>query len=941
MNKFLLSLLLGSFLCICLAQQVVHTDNGILKKNYDIANKHFQQAELLSLNAGDNEKMYEAADKHYRESLAIFDKLLKDGEKNLSDSLIFWAKTRKAYIEYYFDSLETAKTDYLAAIALKKKLGTLSDSVLFTPLLYTGGIYYAYNQFDSALYFYKQAEAIIVKDNNPLRETQRLYNRLGVMQYETGNYRQAKNYFEKAIAVQGADPAADKSLLNNYRINIASLHVKLEEYEQARTIYEALLPSADFTNEIYHNLGIICVKTGDLKKGIDYFRKVAYPDNKKLIDLFYNFSMAWAGLREADSAELYLHKALAENLRWNGHRKNISFGLIQKYQGDELRKQQKFREAAGQYQQAIIQFCIDFNETDITKNPVDFTSAFSYINLFAALSAKAEALEQLYRINKDINLLVTAVNTYETAFNLADYVGKNYTSDESRMFLGKIKHTVHSKPIDICLSLYETTHNREYLEKAWSFDQQNKASILALNVQEAIWKNDNNSSELVQREMKLKEKITRLSLKAGNTTDTAENGKLLASIRDYEIELGNVKEQLNKDPKWRQKKLSEEIPTIHQLQKKLDNNTALLSYHLSEGELLTLLITGTKFSYYKYPLRQNFLNDIETLKSALHNVTVEADYTGTLAAMNLYQILIEPLQSNLAHIKRLIIIPDDELNYLPFEALENEKKQFLTEKYAITYQYTAALFGQKSTAAFSGHTLGFAPFSDAGFNNEAGDNYAILPASADEINSLKGKTLLSQQARKDSFLVNANKFKIIHLATHASMNNTEPLRSFILFHPSDPDNKLFAQEIYNMNLDSTQLVILSACETGGGQLVKGEGLMSLSRAFSYAGCQNIITSLWKASDKNTAFITSRLHYYLDKGFSRDMALQQAKLDFLNNTDIEPRYKSPVYWANLILIGNYEPYHKNNNWWWIAIVLIVGAFIYKMMKGKSLPKTEKA
>ncbi len=140
-----------------------------------------------------------------------------------------------------------------------------------------------------------------------------------------------------------------------------------------------------------------------------------------------------------------------------------------------------------------------------------------------------------------------------------------------------------------------------------------------------------------------------------------------------------------------------------------------------------------------------------------------------------------------------------------------------------------------------------------------------------------------------------------------------------------------------MNLDSTQLVILSACETGGGPLVKGEGLMSLSRAFAYAGCHNIITSLWKASDKNTAFIISRLHYYMDKGFSRDMALQQAKIDFLNSTEIEPRYKSPVYWANLVLIGNYEPYHKNNNWWWIAIVLIVGAIIYKMMKNKKPPR----
>jgi CHAT domain-containing protein len=322
-------------------------------------------------------------------------------------------------------------------------------------------------------------------------------------------------------------------------------------------------------------------------------------------------------------------------------------------------------------------------------------------------------------------------------------------------------------------------------------------------------------------------------------------------------------------------------------------------------------------------------------------VSLEINYTGTLAAMDLYQILIEPMQSDLAPIKRLIVIPDDELNYLPFEALQNEKKQFLTEKFAITYQYTAALFEEKNKLNYSGGTLGFAPFTEAGFKNDKGDEFSMLPASEAEISNLKGKAFISEKARKDSFLLNANKFKIIHLATHASMNNADPLRSFILFHPSETDYKLFAQEIYNMKLDSTQLVILSACETGDGHLVKGEGLMSLSRAFAYAGCQNIITSLWKSSDKNTAFITSRLHYYLDKGVSRDMALQQTKLEFLNSSEIEPRYKSPVYWANLILIGNYEPYHKNNNWWWIAIVLIAGALVYKMIKGKSLPKSKKA
>jgi len=136
-------------------------------------------------------------------------------------------------------------------------------------------------------------------------------------------------------------------------------------------------------------------------------------------------------------------------------------------------------------------------------------------------------------------------------------------------------------------------------------------------------------------------------------------------------------------------------------------------------------------------------------------------------------------------------------------------------------------------------------------------------------------------------------------------------------------------------LDTTRLVILSACETGAGQLVKGERLMSLSRAFAYAGCPNIITSLWKAEDKTTAFITQQVHYYLDKKYTKDKALQQAKLDLLNNKDIDPRFKSPNYWAHLLFIGEYETNYDAYKWWWIGIAILASAIVYIFAKRKSL------
>lgn len=134
-------------------------------------------------------------------------------------------------------------------------------------------------------------------------------------------------------------------------------------------------------------------------------------------------------------------------------------------------------------------------------------------------------------------------------------------------------------------------------------------------------------------------------------------------------------------------------------------------------------------------------------------------------------------------------------------------------------------------------------------------------------------------------------------------------------------------------------MILSACETGTGQLIKGEGLMSLSRAFAYAGCPNIITSLWKAEDRSTAFITQRLHYYLEKNETKDKALQLAKIDLLNNPEIDPSLKSPNFWAPLVLIGEYEPDHKRSNWPWVALGIVTILLGYYFYKKKVLPERD--
>ena len=112
-------------------------------------------------------------------------------------------------------------------------------------------------------------------------------------------------------------------------------------------------------------------------------------------------------------------------------------------------------------------------------------------------------------------------------------------------------------------------------------------------------------------------------------------------------------------------------------------------------------------------------------------------------------------------------------------------------------------------------------------------------------------------------------------------------------------------------------------------------MLSLSRAFSYAGCQSIITSLWKADDQATAYIARRLHVYLFRGFDKDIALQKAKIDYLKDKDIEQRFKLPLYWANMVLVGDPSPVGQKTNstlvYIFSAAILLAAAIIWLLKK----------
>jgi CHAT domain-containing protein len=186
----------------------------------------------------------------------------------------------------------------------------------------------------------------------------------------------------------------------------------------------------------------------------------------------------------------------------------------------------------------------------------------------------------------------------------------------------------------------------------------------------------------------------------------------------------------------------------------------------------------------------------------------------------------------------------------------------------------------------------------------------VLDVSA----NFDGKTFLRNAATEKAFRTMAGNGNVLHLSMHAFTNDQEPSFSALIFAPGDSlissdeeDGVLYLHELYDVSLKAN-LAVLSACETGSGRYAKGEGIMSLGRAFCYAGCENILMSLWKANDNSTSEIMKVFFKNLNEGMDKDEALRQSKLSFINASK-NKFFTHPYYWSAFIFNGDPEPIHS--------------------------------
>lgn len=396
-----------------------------------------------------------------------------------------------------------------------------------------------------------------------------------------------------------------------------------------------------------------------------------------------------------------------------------------------------------------------------------------------------------------------------------------------------------------------------------------------------------------------------------------------------------------------------EVPSLLAIQNAVDKAELFLETYLAPNGIYTISISNNDISLFFGESREDIDSTIIKVRRSLSDwnyVTTHPQKTKAelaKAGAYLYQILMAEVIGQYPETEKLVVAPNGILAALPYEILLDEQEglvekhysnwPFMVRNYTISYANSACvwLYQKEKKARHNWkYMAAFSPIYELD-DDFSGDD-AIdalrqsqtwnLPFAREEAEAVcemvDGDLYKGPSATKAVFWEKANQYRILHLAMHAISEQAEPEFSRLLFTMDTTDSSvLYANELYGQRLDA-DMVVLSACNTGWGESVQSEGILSLGYAFSSAGVSSTIITLWPVADAAGIRLVSNFYGSIQKGRSKSKALQEAKKIFLANasSDLEGH---PYFWAAYQLYGNQSPIPKAGFPWytWVLIAAV--------------------
>ena len=922
---------------------------------------------LVYSDLGENQKSLE----YYNQSLPLF---RAAGDRSLE------ATTLNNIGNVYSDLGENQKAleYYSQSFSLFQAVGDRTGEA--ATLNSIGNVYSVLGEKQKALEYYSQSLPLFRAVGDARGEATTL-NNIGLVYSALGEKQKALEYYSQSLPLFRAvgDRSGEAATLANIGLVYSALgenQKALEYYSQSLPLFQAV---GDRTLEArtLNNIGGVYSDLGEKQKALEYYSQSlplsrAVGDRSQEATTLNNIGLVYSELREKQKALEYysqslpLSKAVGDRSQ-EAHTLN-NIGLVY----SELGKNQKALEyysqslplsrAVGDLRgEAVTLASIGAVYSELGDNQKALEYYSQSLPLFRAVgdrSLEAVTLSNIAAAKRDRGNLTEALTNIETALKIIEDLRTKISSPELRTSYFASVQNYYQFYIDLLMQLHKTNPKSGYDTKAFEASERSRARTLLELLQEANANiREGVSPELLQKERSLQQQLDALEkrrievLSPTNQTPQQETEleqqrqTLFAQYQDIQAKIRTT------SPRYAA--LTQPQPlTVSQIKQQiLDDNTILLQYSLGNDRSYLWALTKTSITSYELPKRAEIETTAKIFRDAV-TAPSSRNKPNQVAQANdaISQIILQPVAAQLGQ-KRLLIVGDGVLNYLPFAALslpgksgENRNPPLIVDHEIVLLPSVSTLGilrqnyndrrpPNRSLAIFadpvfsandervknssSATTQQAVESANHGLSRSRGDKtgqfdrlnftrqesqiiQALFPANS------RTESLDFAASRATATSPNLSQYKIIHFATHGLANSDYPELSGIVMSLVDEKGNplngfLRLTDIFNLKL-AADLVVLSACQTGMGQNIQGEGMVGLTRGFMYAGAQRVVVSLWTVDDRGTAALMSSFYQgMLQKGLTPAAALRAAQLEMWK----QEKWKSPYYWAAFTLQGEWR------------------------------------
>lgn len=776
------------------------------------------------------------------------------------------------------------------------------------------------------------------------------YYELAIIHTLVGDYEAADDYGLKAIrSLKNAGLTEDPDY-GGYHQMLGWIHQEEGDLPKALQYYSTALPMIRArlgehieTAKCMSTIGEVYAQLGDTDKGLEYqlaaagmFEKVDTPQCRYLRACYFYLGVTYNLAKQPEQALEYLQRsqyACPEN----GEPRPSSTPV--------LLHRSKALSQLGDFQGAIA--CAD---SALTRLRAMKNSDHNY--LCRALLTKANILSQaVQQGNSPIpNAAVESVWLLKEAIDTMVGIVSAFQTERNKLAAYREAYATYDLAITLSTQLAESAFDPDWLKVAFRFSEESKGLLLYQQLMANKYRRWS-AVPLAAEENRIREQIVAAKKVLYELETTGRATPRKDSLQEQLFVLNGQYTQIKKDieaayPGYFANPDTLRLVRLSALQARLSPGEGLLEFFTGATSISAFLVLPDTLIYRRIEAKKSVERDVALFRESIGRyflapqknsvlyLSAATDYVD--AAWRLYQSLLAPFSGLLP--ARLTIVPDGVLAYLPFEALLVERPDrpdrfhlhhYLARDYTLRYAYSATLLREMESLppapSSTAGLLALAPFFDG--STEWRDSLLVLqarqnradlaplPYSGEEVYKVAeitdGKALTGANATKNAFIAQAPQSRALHLATHARANDIAGDYSYLVFAPDPlhPDgDRLYVSEIYGLQLNA-ELVTLSACETGLGQMYRGEGIVSVARAFASAGARSIVQSQWAVSDAQTRRLMELFYQNLKTGLPKDRALQKARSAYL--AAYRGELAHPYFWAGFILIGDNAPLHLFN------------------------------